>query len=494
MCCTGAVYPPNRHFDGGSDMTMRHRLRAIAGVAVLSLVAGVLVGGPAAGAATSTTAADGGRRTITGTLDGADYRIEMPARWNGTLLLYSHGYLPPGFPTFGISLTNRPPGTETEGWLLDHGYALAGSQMSEGGLGYHVERGLREQIALLDWFEANIGRPRHTVATGQSLGATIAILLAERHPDRFAGVMTVCGAPNPLGDFNMILDLNFAVRTLLAPDQDIDIVHPRDPTGSMNALAAAVDQAVTTPQGRARLALVASFGNITGWFSAHQPRPTEMDEVIRAQAQWIKGAYIYGQGPVARADLEPRAGGNPSWNTGVDYRHQLAASSQTEQVLAAYRAAGLDVKADLARLNAAPRIAADPAAVRFIRQFGVPTGDIEVPVVTLHTIGDGGAVPDLDRWYGERVRHEGGASRLRQFYVDRGMHCAINAGEEITTLRTLFTRIDSGRWPNTSPRRLNEAANDLGEGYRLVLDLGTFKDAPMPPAFKNLTPPRFMRP
>ena len=29
-----------------------------------------------------------------GTIDGAAYEIVMPAQWNGTLLLYSHGYRP----------------------------------------------------------------------------------------------------------------------------------------------------------------------------------------------------------------------------------------------------------------------------------------------------------------------------------------------------------------------------------------------------------------
>jgi hypothetical protein len=77
---------------------MRYRARLIAGFATLGLVAGLLVGGSAARAATSTTAVDGGRRSITGTLNSAEYRIELPARWNGTLVLYSHGYLPPDFP------------------------------------------------------------------------------------------------------------------------------------------------------------------------------------------------------------------------------------------------------------------------------------------------------------------------------------------------------------------------------------------------------------
>ena len=37
--------------------------------------------------------------TQTGTLsDGATFLIEVPSPWNGTLLLYSHGYVAPGSP------------------------------------------------------------------------------------------------------------------------------------------------------------------------------------------------------------------------------------------------------------------------------------------------------------------------------------------------------------------------------------------------------------
>jgi hypothetical protein len=74
------------------------------------------------------------------------------------------------------------------------------------------------------------------------------------------------------------------------------------------------------------------------------------------------------------------------------------------------------------------------------------------------------------------------------------MHCSFSAAEEIVTLRTLFERIGSGRWPDTNPRRLSEGARDLDAGYQLVLDFGTFQDAPMQPAFTRFTPPRFLRP
>jgi pimeloyl-ACP methyl ester carboxylesterase len=227
------------------------------GLILIGLLVGLLAGGDAATAAEPTSAAAEARRSDSGTIAGADFRVEVPERWNGTLVLYSHGYLPAGFPAFGIALTNRPPDrSETEAWLLEHGYALAASQFEGGGTGYQVENALHDQLALLDWFGAHVGRPVRTVAYGESLGAAIAVLLAERNPDRFAGVATACGAYDPLGTFNAVLDIDFAVKTLLAPGQDVELVRVADPARSTQALVQAVEQALTTPQGRARLALV----------------------------------------------------------------------------------------------------------------------------------------------------------------------------------------------------------------------------------------------
>jgi hypothetical protein len=61
-------------------------------------------------------------------------------------------------------------------------------------------------------------------------------------------------------------------------------------------------------------------------------------------------------------------------------------------------------------------------------------------------------------------------------------------------MRTLFERIESGRWPDTSPQRLDEQVTELGPDYQLVLDFGTFTDAPMPPAFTRYVPPEHLRP
>src|SRR5947209_14859672 len=49
----------------------------------------------------------------TGTLGGAAYKIEMPAKWNGTLLLWSHGYrsavpTPPDFSPVTTTAEDAP--------------------------------------------------------------------------------------------------------------------------------------------------------------------------------------------------------------------------------------------------------------------------------------------------------------------------------------------------------------------------------------------------
>src|SRR5207244_12483983 len=56
-----------------------------------------------------------------------------------------------------------------------------------------------------------------------------------------------------------------------------------------------------------------------------------------------------------RAELETRAGGNPSWNTGVSYFRDLAKSADLPEVVALYRAAGLSLGHDLQALDQADR-------------------------------------------------------------------------------------------------------------------------------------------
>src|SRR5260370_39294429 len=59
----------------------------------------------------------------------AKYQIELPAHWNGTLVLYSHGY-----DSFTVPLAPHDAGDPVTGaYLLSQGYALAGSAYARAG-------------------------------------------------------------------------------------------------------------------------------------------------------------------------------------------------------------------------------------------------------------------------------------------------------------------------------------------------------------------------
>ncbi|HEV2032915.1 MAG TPA: hypothetical protein VGU71_01745, partial [Candidatus Dormibacteraeota bacterium] len=191
-----------------------------------------------------------------------------------------------------------------------------------------------------------------------------------------------------------------------------------------------------------------------------------------------------------RAELEQRAGGNPSWNTGVDYAHQLAISSSSAEVTALYAAAGLDLAADLRALNSGTRIAADPKAVAYLDRFISFNGNLSVPVLTMHTIGDGLVVPQEESAYSDVVRAAGRQDLLRQVYVNRAGHCAFSEAEAITAITAMIARLEAGNWNvPLSEATMNTVAAGLGEEYNRV---GGFLISP--PAFKNFTPSPYLRP
>ena len=67
-----------------------------------------------------------------GELGGAPYEIALPTRWNGSLLLFSHGYRDPR-PRQGSRAPQLAPSSEVRDRLLAEGYALAGSAYATDG-------------------------------------------------------------------------------------------------------------------------------------------------------------------------------------------------------------------------------------------------------------------------------------------------------------------------------------------------------------------------
>ena len=369
---------------------------------------------------------------------GATYVMDVPADWNRTVLLYSHGYTPDGVP----NPAQNAPGDAVRSALLSRGYALIGSSYRD--TGWVLEHALPDQLATLDTFTDRFGRPSRAIAWGTSLGGMITTGLAERHGHRFAGALAMCGLEQGgIANWNNTLDPVFAVRTFFG-DPSVPLVNLPDQAtalASVAALTAGLDAAQATPQGRARTALAAALHNLPGPDVHPQLRGT-----VYVGLSW-------------RQEMETWAGGNPSWNTGVDYARMLARSANRAEVVALYEQAGLSLADDLALLNRAPRISASPSAVRYVARNLTFTGQLSTPLLTIHTTGDALVPVQVQRAYAEAVHASGRDRLLRQAFVEREGHCTFTAGEILAAVAAVEQRAASGRWPDTGPSALNEAAS-----------------------------------
>jgi len=441
-------------------------------------------------AASQTCGGTGSVTTVNGTLpDGAAFLIQCPkGTWNGTLFLYSHGYVVPG--------TNNPATDVgdplTGAWLLNHGFALAGSSYAT--TGWAIQQALPDQIGTLDTFDSTYTTPTRTIAWGHSLGGIITAGLIQRFPGRFAAALPMCGVlSGGVATWNTALDAAFAFQQLIDPS--VSVVHITDPGGNLTGAEAAGASAQETKQGQARMALVAALSDTPGWFTPTSPEPAPGDFTAQEanQFQW----FTQVDAPFAfalRAELEARAGGNPSWNTGVNFAAQLAKSADYDEVVALYKAAGLDLNADLTKLNKAPRISSDPGAVQYLAKNIAFNGHISIPVLTMHTTGDGLVVPENEQAYRSAVRSAGNRSLLRQTFVHRAGHCAFTPAETITAARTLLHRLDTGSWTGegVGPAALNAKATALGPRFNIFSVNGQV--VPTPPAFINFHPAPYLRP
>jgi hypothetical protein len=437
-----------------------------------------------------TARAQAGVTTHMGTLDdGATYLIEVPANWNGTLFLYSHGYVVPG---------SRNPAQDvgdpfTRFFMLSSGYALAGSSYAT--TGWAIHEALKDQIAVLEVFEKLFERPKRTIAWGNSLGGIITAGLIQRNPKRFVAALPMCGVlSGGVATWNTALDAAFAFKTLLAPGTGLQLFDIANPVANLDLAELVLAEAQGTPQGRARIALVGALGDLPGWFTPLSPEPAPTDFAGQEINQFLWDQQV--DFPFAfafRAELEARAQGNVSWNTGVDYRRQLERSIGRDQVRALYEAAGLDLDADLKLLNETVRISADPEAVHYLERNIIFDGEIHIPVLTLHTKGDGLVVIQNESAYKKVVDEAGNGEFLRRTFVDRAGHCAFTPAETIAAVQTLVNRLDTGRWHDVNASDLNKAAAAFGPGFNVFVN-SQGAVLPVPPAYIEFDPSRYLRP
>jgi hypothetical protein len=320
-----------------------------------------------------------------GELGGAPYEIKLPTKWNGTLIIYSHGYrftepVPPDFAP--VDRTALPAaGGELADQLVAQGYALAGSAFKTNG--WDVLDGVAAGEQLHAFFLKNVGNPDRVYVTGDSLGGLITETLAQKHPEWVSGSAPFCGV---LGGTNLnldvALDVAYAVKTLIYPDLKLTgfASHDEAVQNWQGAYAAITKAGGDVANGVPKILLVAALVDSPAQTKTYDGSTIESQ--VRARAESILTALGYGT--YGRYDIEQRVGGNPSGNDKADYTGRV---SNEERSLIDLVSPGATDRL-LTQLDSGQRVTADPAARAAADKLGNPTGRIDDPTITMHTKSD----------------------------------------------------------------------------------------------------------
>src|SRR5262249_23456228 len=131
---------------------------------------------------------------LSGEINGAPYRIRVPENWNGTLLVFAHGYRDKADHPGEVDNRNAEvaPNAALEAPLLAQGYALAGSAYKDNG--WDVEDAIQDTKDLTVFFGDTIAKPEHTILWGVSLGTFVELKSVERFGGIYDGVLCACGS------------------------------------------------------------------------------------------------------------------------------------------------------------------------------------------------------------------------------------------------------------------------------------------------------------
>ena len=372
------------------------------------------------------------------TSDGAPYAMQVPANFNGTVLLYSHGYrpnvaVPVGIPGFGGYTVNNTPETAPgqsganlapTQYLLTQGFALMGSGFSR--QGWNLDAAVATNVELIDAFKKKFTTTTKVVAWGQSLGGIITQTLAEKYPDLISAAAPLCMADNVSAELTMAGDFLWGTKVLFNPaikggnysagaagyvEAMTDLKLFFTVLGELQAklgepVAANSWPSTSSPAGKAlgaagipaRSALLllglaagiptqsTSFDSITGPDNLGPSlKLAYPSAILPALAVLENGANAGALAVLALHDVESQVGGAVFDNSATDYSARVAESSVVFNLGLSGNAA---IEAMLGVLKASPRFTANPDAVAKLNKLGATTGKIAVPTIFMTGVAD----------------------------------------------------------------------------------------------------------
>jgi pimeloyl-ACP methyl ester carboxylesterase len=342
-----------------------------------------------------------------GTLpSGALSLICIPgAAWNGDLVVWAHGYTAYNQPLDFQNL-NLPGGIYLPDLVQALGFAFATTSYRTNGLA--VLQGVDDIRQLVAAFRQTAPRlPAHTYLVGASEGGLITTLLAEQSPELFSGALAACG---PVGDFRAQINYFGDFRVLfnyffpgVIPGDSIQIPQEVIDDWDTKYSPAVTNALISNPL--AALQLISTSKAPIDWENIG---PTTV-----STAQDLLWYNVF-----ATNDAAQKLGGNPYGNLTRWYWGS----------------------ADDLRLNlSVERFAAAPTAINALNPYQT-TGNVRIPLITLHTVGDD-IVPFWHEVLYAFKAHPTGRGSLIQIPVFRYGHCNFTANEMLGAFALLLLEV-----------------------------------------------------
>lgn len=387
----------------------------------------------------SITSSAQGPLDFSGHLHGAPFRIRVPANWNGTLLVFAHGYRDKADHVGEVDNRNADvaPNALLEAPLLAQGYALAGSAYRDNG--WAVEEAIQDLKDLTVMFRETVGQPKQTILWAVSLGTLITFESMERFGGIYDGALCGCGTgagATRIWDggvagylaYDVVLGVPGVWGTVGEVRNDIDFE-----TEVFPKLFAEVGNPLNFP----KFEFIRLVGGIPGQGIVPPPPPAFFPG-------WVFTDFFFVT--EARAELQRRAGG--AYVQNLDQAYSLTADERA--YLIGLGVPGAVIDGWLAQMNARRNISAEPAARNYVRHYATYSGKIKSPVLTLHTVIDPLVVVANESAYAETVAAAGRSDRLFQVFTNGVGHCAFTGPQLLTAVNAIDNWVRTGVRPTAA--------------------------------------------
>ena len=376
---------------------------------------------------------------LSGELHGAPYRIRVPAVWNGTLLVFAHGYRDKADHPGEVDNRNADvaPSAALEAPLLALGYALAGSAYRDNG--WEVEGGIQDTKDVTVLFRSLVGHPDRTILWSASMGSIIALESMEHFGGIYDGALCLCP---PGAGSTRIWDSGVAVYL------GYDVVFGTLPSwGTVGEVRNDIDfetevfpklfAEVSNPANFPKFEFIRLVGGNPGRGITPPPPPA-------FYPGWVFTDFAFLT--EFRAELQRRAGGPYVQN--LDQNYSLIAAERA--YLNGLGVPNPVIDGWLAQMNARTNIVAPPAPRNYVEHYATFKGKIKSPVLTMHTIIDPLVVVANESAYLETVLEAGRGGRLFQTYTTGNGHCAFTGPQLLTAVGAIDNWVRNGTKPTAA--------------------------------------------